>query len=253
MEVVQSQREEASKSFTSERSQRRGSRLALKVDVKQPAGIALVPRSQRMSRLGSVRRAMMIKGIESAAKSAESPRSLDARLGELGMKMNVMEGDGNCQFRAAAYNLFGAQAYHAVVRQSAVEHMRKHADFFGIYFEDEREFNDYLQSMSQARTWGDELTLRAIVEVYCCEAHVITSESANWYLAYSPDTEEERDASIAALSQWPAATAKREANLSLIHLTNTLQRYYFGGLSSAGELCDTHERVQDMILHLETN
>jgi len=197
MEVVQSQREEASKSFTSERSQRRGSRLALKVDVKQPAGIALVPRSQRMSRLGSVRRAMMIKGIESAAKSAESPRSLDARLGELGMKMNVMEGDGNCQFRAAAYNLFGAQAYHAVVRQSAVEHMRKHADFFGIYFEDEREFNDYLQSMSQARTWGDELTLRAIVEVYCCEAHVITSESANWYLAYSPDTEEERDASIA--------------------------------------------------------
>ena len=75
--------------------------------------------------------------------------------------------------------------------------MKKCSDFFGIYFEDESEFSKYVRTMARNRTWGDELTLRAIVEVYGCEAHVVTSEPANWYLAYSPETEEARDAAVA--------------------------------------------------------
>jgi hypothetical protein len=52
--------------------------------------------------------------------------------------------------------------------------------------------------MARNRTWGDELTLRAIVEAYSCEAHVVTSEPANWYLAYSPENPNEpQDPAIA--------------------------------------------------------
>jgi len=103
----------------------------------------------------------------------------------------MLTGDGNCQFRAVAFNLFGAQVHHGAVRQAAVAHMKKCADFFSIYFDGEDEFSSYLRTMSRNRTWGDELTLRAIVEAYMCEAHVVTSEPANWYLAYSPENPDE--------------------------------------------------------------
>lgn len=102
--------------------------------------------------------------------------------------MLEMAGDGNCQFRSLAFNLFGSQSYHAVVRKAAVEHMRKHADFFELFFDGE--FDDYLKGMAINRTWGDELTLRAIVEAYGCVAHVLTSEPSNWYLVYHPESTE---------------------------------------------------------------
>merc|ERR1712039_508043 len=98
-----------------------------------------------------------------------------------------MKGDGNCQFRAIAFNLFRSQAHHAAVRKAAVEHMRQNSDFFGILFETGEEFEKYLAGMAKDRTWGDELTLRAIVEAYGCVVHLVTSESANWYLVYHPD------------------------------------------------------------------
>ena len=79
--------------------------------------------------------------------------------------------DGNCQFRSFAFNLFGTQEEHGVVREAAVAHMRANSDFFGMFFE-EGELKRYLKGMSRACTWGDELTLRAVVEAYGCVAHV---------------------------------------------------------------------------------
>ena len=149
------------------------------------------PVSRRMSRIGSVNRKGLIKGMEDAATRKNGPASSDLgrRLGGLGLEMFEMEGDGNCQFRALADQLFGDQKHHAITRQAAVDHMRRHADFFGMYFEDTSELNAYLKEMGRSRTWGDELTLRAAVEAYGCCAHVITSEPANWYLVYNPEGE----------------------------------------------------------------
>ena len=126
---------------------------------------------------------------EQLAEAAGAQEDLDLRLQGLGLGMFEMEGDGNCQFRALADQLFGDQKHHAVTRQAAVDHMRRHADFFGMYFEDASELNVYLKEMGRSRTWGDELTLRAAVEAYGCCAHVITSEPANWYLVYQPEGE----------------------------------------------------------------
>ena len=66
--------------------------------------------------------------------------------------------------------------------------MRNASDFFGMYFDGEHEFAEYLKDMARSRTWGDELTLRACVEAFGCVAHVITSESMNWYLVYTPES-----------------------------------------------------------------
>ena len=48
--------------------------------------------------------------------------------------------------------------------------------------------------MARDMTWGDELTLRAVVEAYGCKARVVTSEPANWYLVYAPESGDDRPA-----------------------------------------------------------
>jgi len=145
--------------------------------------------SSRMSRAGSEFRKGMISKIEKAAADSGDnvPSGLEVRLESFNSRTMVMEGDGNCQFRSFAFNLFRDQAHHAAVRKSAVAHMRKHKDFFKVFFEDDKEFNKYMRSMAKDRTWGDELSLRAVVEAYGCIAHVITSELLNWYLVYRPE------------------------------------------------------------------
>ncbi len=49
---------------------------------------------------------------------------LTKRLAKLNLEWKVMEGDGNCQFRAVSYSLYGSQDYHRSVRQKAVEYMQ---------------------------------------------------------------------------------------------------------------------------------
>jgi len=143
-----------------------------------------------MSRISTMGRRQIVEGIRAAADSHGGQGSgLGRRLESLGLSSLEMEGDGNCQFRALADQLFGHQKHHALTRQAAVEQMRRNADFFGMYFEDAAEFNAYLRNMARNRTWGDELTLRAAVEAYGCYAHVLTTTDANWYLVYQPEGE----------------------------------------------------------------
>ena len=46
---------------------------------------------------------------------------------------------------------------------AAIEHMRKEAAFFGAMFE-QNEFEPYVMDMANPKTWGDELTLRAVAD-----------------------------------------------------------------------------------------
>lgn len=156
--------------------------------------LAKQPKQYRMSRLGTAARGLLVQNIESASKSPEYRRPtgtmtsmLDDRLASLGLASYIMEGDGNCQFRAIADQLFGSQQHHAIVRACVVSHMKAAQDYFSIFFEDPNEFSSYLKEMGRSRTWGDELTLRAAVEAFGCTAHVVTSEGQNWYLVYTPE------------------------------------------------------------------
>eukprot|EP00920_Eleutheroschizon_duboscqi_P020163 GHVT01048006.1.p1 GENE.GHVT01048006.1~~GHVT01048006.1.p1 ORF type:complete len:451 (+),score=42.89 GHVT01048006.1:831-2183(+) len=107
------------------------------------------------------------------------------RLRFLKCEMIIMKGDGNCQFRSAAFNLFGDQEYHKAVRKKAVAEILRNKNTYEVYFEPS-EFQSYIRDMAKLRTWGDELTLRAISDAYGCVVHVITSTEANWYLVYTP-------------------------------------------------------------------
>jgi len=158
------------------------------------------PKRHRMSRLGTAARGALVKNIETAAKAPQASQhsfmrappgtaaSLLERLHSLGMDSVEMEPDGNCQFRAIADQLFGSQEHHALARAVACAHMKAASGFFGIYFESPSEFASYLRGMRKSRTWGDELTLRACVEAFGCVAHVVTSDTDNWYLVYTPES-----------------------------------------------------------------
>ena len=98
------------------------------------------PRAHRMSRLGTAARGMLVQNIETQSKSPTMKRpanagkaaSLNVQLASLGLASVEMEGDGNCQFRALADQLFGSQQHHAVVRAAAVAHMKAADDYFGM-------------------------------------------------------------------------------------------------------------------------
>ena len=63
--------------------------------------------------------------------------------------------------------------------------MRSEEGFFGAMFEP-GEFGAYADEMAHSKTWGDELTLRAVADALGCTVHVVTSNEANWYLVYTP-------------------------------------------------------------------
>ena len=123
-----------------------------------------------------------------ASGREEGAALLETRLASLRLRTVRMGDDGNCQFRALAHGLFGDQEDHQRVRDTCVEHMRRRRGEYEVFFGDA--FDEYASSMASARTWGDELTLRACSDAFQCVIHVVQSTAENWYLVYEPQTEE---------------------------------------------------------------
>jgi len=123
----------------------------------------------------------------SAHREPTDIQRLRERLQNNGLKELVMQGDGNCQFRSVAYELYGSQAFHEHVRLKAVRYIRDNSEQFAPYFASKDELGDYIIEMSCLGCWGDELTLRAIAEAYGVEVHVLTSTEGFGctYLTYS--------------------------------------------------------------------
>ncbi|CAM9335650.1 unnamed protein product, partial [Ectocarpus fasciculatus] len=107
------------------------------------------------------------------------------RLRFLKLHMVSMEDDGNCQFRAIAYELYGNQNHHEFVREKVMLYLKEHSSDFSFYVGEEAEWQRYLSSMAKARSWGDELTLTAAAKSFGVSINVITTEEQNWLLRYS--------------------------------------------------------------------
>merc|ERR1719424_1470081 len=124
-------------------------------------------------------------GEEHERRIMAGTKLLGERLSSLGLRRVAADDDGNCQFRALAQQLYGSEEFHGSVRRDAVAHMRREAEFFGAMFEP-ADFEAYLSDMRRSKTWGDELTLRAVADALGCVVHVVPSNEANWYLQYVP-------------------------------------------------------------------
>ena len=81
----------------------------------------------------------------------------------------VIQGDGNCMFRAMSYHLYGDQDSHMAVRQAAIAWLQANLDTlhaFAAQGDGHFSAEQYLSRMSKYGEWGDEIMLMAIAQAH---------------------------------------------------------------------------------------
>ena len=124
---------------------------------------------------------------------------LDKRLELYGLKEFIVNGDGNCQFRAISDQLYGDQSHHASVRAVVIGQMRARPDRYAAFVESPSDDNQndtttelanyhaYLRNMSKPGSWGDHVTLQAASDAFGLPFCVITSYRDNFVLEIQPE------------------------------------------------------------------
>ena len=113
---------------------------------------------------------------ESARQSPER-QLLRRRLEERGLRENEVDGDGNCQFRAIADQLYGSPDRYAEVRTGIVEHLRSNSSRYSAFVPES--YDAYIENMGRDGTWGDHVTLQAASNLYGLEIRVYISYDEN--------------------------------------------------------------------------
>ena len=75
-----------------------------------------------------------------------------------------IEGDGNCLFRSISDQLYGTEQYHKEIRQLCLKYILDEKVFFQDYVTED--LLDYVKRKSQDGTWGDDVEIEALSEIY---------------------------------------------------------------------------------------
>ncbi|PIA37799.1 hypothetical protein AQUCO_03000375v1 [Aquilegia coerulea] len=118
---------------------------------------------KRLSHLDSIPHTPRVNGLIPDVDDAtlDHERLLD-RLSTYGLAELQIEGDGNCQFRALADQLFRNPDYHKHVRKQVVKQLKHHRNLYESYVP--MNYKSYLKKMKRSGEWGDHLTLQAAAD-----------------------------------------------------------------------------------------
>ncbi|KAL3718964.1 hypothetical protein ACJRO7_003984 [Eucalyptus globulus] len=97
---------------------------------------------------------------------------------------NIVQGDGNCQFRALSDQLYRSPEHHKFVRRQIVQQLKSCPERYDGYVQ--MAFGDYLKKMSMNGEWGDHVTLQAAADSYGVKIFVITSFKETCYIEILP-------------------------------------------------------------------
>lgn len=120
------------------------------------------------------------------------------RLDHYGLTEKIVKGDGNCQFRALADQLYRSPMYWREVRNGVVSQLIKHPNWYKEYVPDS--YQDYCASMKLPGTWGDNVTLQAAADLYGLHIKVLTSFAESPVISVEP--REQRSTRVLWLSFW---------------------------------------------------
>jgi len=82
-------------------------------------------------------------------------------------QIHYCRGDGNCAFRAAAYLLYGNQNEHGKLRHLVADYLEKEEAHFKKFMPTlEISYKDYVNKIRANATWGDDIELAAISEMF---------------------------------------------------------------------------------------
>ncbi|XP_022550839.2 OVARIAN TUMOR DOMAIN-containing deubiquitinating enzyme 11 isoform X1 [Brassica napus] len=93
---------------------------------------------------------------------------LSVRLATYGLAELQMQGDGNCQFRALADQLFGNPDYHKHVRKHIVKQLKEQRKLYEGYVP--MKYRHYTRKMKKSGEWGDHVTLQAAADRHNCSS-----------------------------------------------------------------------------------
>ena len=86
-----------------------------------------------------------------------------------GFKICKVNDDGNCIFSAFAHQVYGDASFHALVREKCCDYMALYRERFTAFIDTEENylnFSHYLDNMRTLRTWGGNLEITALSELY---------------------------------------------------------------------------------------
>jgi len=119
----------------------------------------------------------------SVAPSDDATR-LRRRLQQYGLEEGDIRGDGCCQFRALADQLYRSEAYHGAVRAQTCAELAARPERYSPFVIGD--WQAYLAAAARPGTWGDHVTLQAAADAFGCTVCVVTSYAASGYLEVAP-------------------------------------------------------------------
>ncbi|KAK7393818.1 hypothetical protein VNO78_22382 [Psophocarpus tetragonolobus] len=140
---------------------------------------------KRLSHLNSIPHTPRVNGeIPDVNDATEDHQRLSERLVTYGLAELHMEGDGNCQFRALADQLFGNSDYHKHVRRQVIKQLKHHKKLYEGYVP--MEYKSYLKKMKKSGEWGDHVTLQAAADRFEAKVCLVTSFRDTCYVEILP-------------------------------------------------------------------
>lgn len=140
----------------------------------------------------------VIVQVPTTDEAATDHTRLDTRLKLYGLREKVVRGDGNCQFRAIADQLFRDQERHAECRTVVINQLRRAAEEYAPYVPED--YDTYVETMRKDTTWGDHITLQAAADAYGVAMCVISSYKDNFVVEIQPKVK--RSSRVCWISFW---------------------------------------------------
>ncbi|KAL4320482.1 hypothetical protein AHAS_Ahas14G0014900 [Arachis hypogaea] len=140
---------------------------------------------KRLSHLDSIPHTPRVNGeIPDVNDATLDHERLSERLVTYGLAELQMEGDGNCQFRALADQLFRNPEYHKHVRRQVIKQLKHHKKLYEGYVP--MKYKSYLKMMKKSGEWGDHITLQAAADRFNAKICLVTSFRDTCYVEILP-------------------------------------------------------------------
>jgi len=124
---------------------------------------------------------------------------LSQLLREHGVRERPVEGDGNCQFRALADQLYGSEDHHAAIREQVIDQLRAEPHRYKGFVEGGN-YDDYVAEMARNGTWGDHVTLQAAADAMGARIHVLTDNLTEAFIQVLPQSQ--KTSKVLKISFW---------------------------------------------------
>ena len=120
-------------------------------------------------------------GGRNSKKMRESKSDIAKELRKRGLRVIKIAADGNCLFRAVCHQVYADVSRHLELRQRCCDYMASQEEHFSAFVEGG--FDDYLEGMRDATTWGGNLEIEALQEMFDRKIQIHSNDDRGGYEA----------------------------------------------------------------------